>query len=159
LGAPLNTAVENLWWRTWSDELQINPSPAKGITVPANELVLKLALGGWALLLLATGWFTHQLAQGRRRWTWPPSRRGLLAVSGTVGMTLIWWYLFYAPQCLPLPLSPALPDIWVLPLVHYISTVLLGTVAVSCLAVLFPQTRISAPPPERRLPPDAPSIP
>ena len=140
LGGPLNAAVDNLWRRTmWGKAYGADPPPASGVTIHFNRLVLKIVLVFWALLLLITGRITHQALCGKRRWTWPPSKRRVMAASVFILMALVWWYLFYAPQFLPLPLSPVIPDFWVLPFVNYIATVLLGLVGVSFLIALLPR--------------------
>jgi hypothetical protein len=33
--------------------------------------------------------------------------------------TLVWWYVFYAPRNLPLPLPPSFLSIWLVPFIHY----------------------------------------
>ena len=140
LGGPLHVAVDNLWRRTvWGKAYGADPPPASGETIHFNQIVPKIVLALWALLLLITGQITHRALRGKRRWSWPPSKRRLLVPSAFVMMAFVWWYLFYAPQSLPLPLSPAIPDFWVLPFVNYIATVLLGLVGVSLLIALLPR--------------------
>lgn len=140
LGSPLNVAVDNLWRRTtWGTAFGTDPLPATGITVHLNQTVLRIALVSWALLLLFAGSTSCDVVRRKRRWRWPPSRRRLLIPSAFTVLTLLWWYLFYAPGCLPLPFSPAIPDIWVLPLINYIASVLLGCIAISLFFALLPR--------------------
>ncbi len=145
LGGPLDVAVDNLWRRTtWGKAYGADPPPSNGFTAPFNKLVLKIVLALWVLLLLIGGRIAYQVAHGKRRRLWPPSKRRLLAPSVFTLMAVAWWYLFYAPQSLPLPLSPVIPDLWVMPFVDYISTVLLGLICVSLLLALLPRQRVGS---------------
>jgi CubicO group peptidase (beta-lactamase class C family) len=140
LGLPFNVAVDNLWRRiTWGTAYGADPQPAGGLTAPFNQLVLKVVLALWALLLLILGRIAYQVAHGQRRRLRPLAKKRLLAPSAFALMAFAWWYLWYAPQSLPLPLSPVVPDFWVMPFVHYISTVLLGLAGVSLLIAFLPR--------------------
>jgi CubicO group peptidase (beta-lactamase class C family) len=142
LGAPLLYAVQNIWLKSvLGMDGRTDPPPAQEITVPINRVVLKWALGFGALLFAAASWCGYRIVCGRRRWATPFRKRRLFILLPSVLAALLWWYWFYAPQAWPLPVSPALLDLWVLPLVNYIMTALVSWVAVSLLFVLFPPTR------------------
>ncbi len=151
LGSPLLYAVQNIWLKSvLGVDARADPPPAEKITASANKFVLKWVLGVGALLFAVTSWCAYQIASGRRHWLRPFRKRRLFILLPSVLATLLWWYWFYAPQALPLPVSPALPDLWVLPLVNYITTVLLAWMVVSFLFALFPR---------RRLPENSPASP
>jgi CubicO group peptidase (beta-lactamase class C family) len=139
LGGPLNDAVDNLWWRTMRGNAVVDPPPATGVTIHLNHMVLKIVLLLWVFFLSITGQIAYQAVRGKRQCIWPPLKRRLLVPSAVIAVALVWWYLFYAPRYMPLPLNPAIPDIWVLPLVNYITTVLLGCAAVSLLFAFLPR--------------------
>ncbi|EEF60353.1 serine hydrolase domain-containing protein [Pedosphaera parvula] len=131
LGGPFNGAVNALWWRTMRSQTVTDPPPASGFTIGLNRLVLRITLVFGTILTVITGRRVYQVACGKLRWSRRPSKRWLLVTSFFAVVTLIWWYLFYAPPSLPLPISPAIPDIWVLPLVNYFAEALLGCVGIS----------------------------
>jgi len=138
LGSPLLYAVQNIWLKAaLGIEPRGDPPPAEKITAAPNQFVLKWVLGVGALLLAAAIWCGFQIASGRRRFHKLLRKRRLFILLPAVLTTLLWWYWFYAPQALPLPVSPALPDLWVLPLVNYITTLLLVWVIVSLVFALF----------------------
>jgi CubicO group peptidase (beta-lactamase class C family) len=138
LGGPFNGAVNVLWWRVIRGATANDPPPASGVTVSLNQTILKISLVLLALLLLAGGWIVYQAANKRRLWIWPPSKKRLSAPTVFATVAVLWWYLFYAPRSLLLPFGPAIPDIWVMPLVNYIATLLVGCIAVSVLWALLP---------------------
>ena len=147
-GGPLVYAVQNIWLKSvMGIEGRSDPPPAEEITASANKYVLKWTLAFGGLLLAATAWCGYQISSGRRRWLRPLRKRRLFVLLPSALVSLLWWYWFYAPRVLRLPVSPALPDLWVLPLVNYITTALVGWVGVSLLFVLFPRTRKPENPP------------
>jgi len=140
LGGPFNVAVDNLWRRiTWGKAYGADPPRQTTVTVHFNQIVLRIVLVLWALLLGITWRIAYQTVRGKRRRQWPHSKRRWLAPSALALMAFAWWYLWYAPQSLPLPLSPVIPDFWVMPFVDYISTVLPGLVGVSLLIAIHPR--------------------
>jgi CubicO group peptidase (beta-lactamase class C family) len=142
LGSPLLYAVQNIWLKSvLGIEARTEPPPSEKITLSANRFVLKWVLGFGALLLALTSWCGYQIASGRRRFLRAFRKRRLFMLLPSGLATLFWWYWFYAPQSLPLPVSPALPDLWILPLVNYVTTVLLAWVVVSLLFALSPRRR------------------
>jgi len=146
-GSPLLYAVQNIWLKSvLGRDGRTDPPPAEEITVSANKFVWKWTLGFGALLFAATIRCGYQIACGRRCWQRPFRKRRVVILLPSVLATLLWWYWFYAPQALPLPVSPTWPDLWVLPLVNYITTALVSWVGVSLLFVLFPQKRQPANP-------------
>jgi len=143
-GSQLDSAVQKFWFKTvLAVDAGTDPPPAEGITVPANKIVLKVALGFGVLLFAATSLCGYQIASGKRHWLSPFRKRRLFTLLPSVLVALVWWYWFYAPQSMPLPFGPAFPDIWVLPLVNYIMNVLLGWVGVSFIFALFPRGHLA----------------
>jgi CubicO group peptidase (beta-lactamase class C family) len=141
-GGPLIYAVQNIWMKSvLGIDGRADPPLAEDITVPVNRLVLKWALGFGALLFVAACWCVYQVFRGRRRRQRSFRKLPILLMSPSVLAALLWWYWFYAPQAFPLPVSPTWPDLWVLPLVNYVMTVLVSWVGVSFLFVLFPRKR------------------
>ena len=55
--------------------------------------------------------------------------------------TLAWWYVFYAPRSMPLPLPPSFLSIWLAPFIHYGTALLLGWMGVALLFAFFPRRR------------------
>ena len=134
----------SLWFKTvLGVDAGTDPPPAEGITVPANKIVFKVALGFGVLLFAATSLCGFQISSGKRHWLSPFRKRGLFTFLPSVLVALLWWYWFYAPRSVPLPFGPAFPDIWVLPLVNYITTALVGWVGVSLLFAFFPRRKPS----------------
>jgi CubicO group peptidase (beta-lactamase class C family) len=142
LGAPLNVAVDNLWRRvTWGKAFGVDPPTASVGTLHFNRIVLEFVLAVWALLLLLTGRIAYDAGRGKRRWNWPTPKKRLLIPASFLMMAVVWWYLFYAPRSLPLPLSPAIPDLWVLPFVNYIAALLLSLIGFSVLITFLPRNK------------------
>lgn len=140
-GRALNVAVRRLWLKTvlgmdaGSDPL---PSEEVWATTLVNDIAFKIAVMLWIVLLAAAGWCTSQIAYGRRRWSGPHPRRSLVVVGPPVLLMLIWWYCFYAPESMPLPLPPTFLSIWTLPLLNYITALLLGWIGFSLLLLFSP---------------------
>jgi hypothetical protein len=101
---------------------------------------LKIAFGLGALLLAAALWCRRQIARGNRRRARPGLRRSLLILGPPVLATFLWWYVFYAPRSLPLPLGPRFLSVWTLPFIDYITAVLLGWAGLALLFALFPRS-------------------
>jgi hypothetical protein len=99
---------------------------------------LKIAAVLWVFLLAAAAWCGRQIARGKRHRSKPRTRRVLLILAPPVLVMLIWWYLFYAPESLPLPIGPSFLSLWPLPLIHYVTALFLGWMAVALLFALFP---------------------
>jgi len=151
LGLPFNIAVQKLWFasilgvETHSDppNAYVNPEdepePGDGITARVNTAAWKIALALWLILLLSAGWCIRRITRGQRSWQWPPTRRRLVILSPAALLLLVWLYVFHAPQSLPLPLGPALPSVWNLPLIHYTTALLLVWLGVTLLFIFFPR--------------------
>ena len=61
------------------------------------------------------------------------------ALSPAILETLVWWYLFYAPRSLPIPIGPGFLSLWNVPFIHYGTALLLGWTAIALLYALFPR--------------------
>jgi len=141
LGFLFEVAVQKLWGKTvLGVDAGTDPDPEEGITPPFNRTASKIALGVAVLLLAAAVWCGQQIARGTRRPARPRLRRSLLIMTPPVLATLLWWYVFYAPRNLPIPLGPGFLSIWTLPLVHYVTALLLGWLGVALLFAMFPRT-------------------
>ncbi len=102
---------------------------------------MKIALGLGVLLLAMAAWCGFQIVRGKRGLAWPGLRRGLFLIAPPVLATFLWWYVFYAPPSMPLPLGPAFLSLWTLPLIHYVTALILGWMSVAILFALFPPRR------------------
>jgi len=143
LGFLFEVAVQKLWLKTTLGlDAGTDPDPEEGITRRVHRTALKIAVAIGALLLLAAGWCIRQIARGKRRRAWPRTRRGLLIIGPPVLATLLWLYVFYAPQSMPLPIGPGFLSIWTVPFIHYGTALLLGWMGVMVLFALFPPTRL-----------------
>jgi len=141
-GFLFEVAVQKLWLRTvLGVDAGTDPDPEEGITTRFNQTALKIALGLGVLLVVAAAWCGFQIVQGKRRRARPRLRRSLRIIGPPVLATLLWWYVFYAPRNLPLPLAPEFLSIWTLPPVHYVTALLLGWMSVALLFALFPPRR------------------
>jgi CubicO group peptidase (beta-lactamase class C family) len=141
LGFLFELAVQRIWLNTvLGVDAGTDPDAEEGITPPFNRTASKIAFGLGALLLAAALWCGRQIARGNRHRARPRLRRSLLLLAPPVLATLLWWYLFYAPRSLPLPLSPGFLSIWTLPPVHYLTALLLGWVGVALLFAIFPRS-------------------
>jgi len=119
----------------------MDPEPEEGITGRVNRIALRIAMALGALLLAATGWCVRQIARGKRRRAKPRPRRVLLFIVPPVLAMFLWWYVFYAPRTMPLPLPPSWLSLWVLPFIHYVTALLLGWMGIALLFALFPPRR------------------
>jgi hypothetical protein len=54
-------------------------------------------------------------------------------------VTLVWWYVVFAPRNMPLPLPTTFLSIWRMPLINYFTALLLGWLGVAILFTLFPR--------------------
>jgi CubicO group peptidase (beta-lactamase class C family) len=144
-GFLFEVAVQKLWLKTvLGVDAGTDPDPGEGITPRVNRIALKIAVGIGAFLFVAVGWCGRQIARGRRRLARPRLRRGLLIIAPPVVALLVWWYVFYAPRNLPLPLPPSFLSIWLVPFIHYVTALLLGWLGVALLFALFPRRRKSS---------------
>lgn|GEM_PF-542398 len=141
LGTQLQIAVQRLWLNTvLGVDAGTAPDFEEGITPSFHRTALKIAFGLGALLLAAALWCGRQIARGNRHRAKPSLRRSLLILGPPVLATFLWWYVFYAPRSLPLPLGPRFLSVWTLPFIHYITAVLLGWVGVALLFALYPRS-------------------
>jgi hypothetical protein len=144
LGFSFNVAVQKLWSKTvLGVDAGADPPFTEGATVPINRIALRITLVFWGMLLPTVVWLGRQISCGKRRWGWPPGWLRLLAVLPSVVVMMLWSWCFYAPRNMPLPLGPAFPSIWRLPLIDYVTTILLGSVGVSLLFAFFPRRQPS----------------
>ncbi len=135
-------AMQKLWLKTvLGVDAGTNPEPGEGITPRVNRIALKIAVGIGSFLFVTAVWCGRQIARGKRRRAWPGFRRGLRIITPPILATLVWWYVFYAPRNLPLPLPPSFLSIWLVPFVHYVTALLLGWMGVALLFALFPRRR------------------
>ena len=142
LGLPFNVAVEKLWLKTaLGIDAGTGPDPEEGISARFNRTALKIALCLGVLLLAMAAWCGFQIVRGKRGLAWPGLRRGLFLIAPPVLATFLWWYVFYAPPSMPLPLGPAFLSLWTLPLIHYVTALILGWMSVAVLFALFPPRR------------------
>ena len=143
LGGTLQIAVQRIWLNTvLGMDAGDDPPPAEGITPSLHRKAVRIVVGLGVLLFAVAAWCGRQIASGKRRWVRPHTRRGLLIIAPPVLATLLWWYVFYAPQSLPLPLPPSFLSLWTLPLIHYITALLLGWMGVALLFAVFPPPRL-----------------
>jgi CubicO group peptidase (beta-lactamase class C family) len=141
LGFQFEVALQRLWANTvLGIDAGTDPDPEEGITSLFNRTASKIAIGLGVLLLAAAVWCGWQIARGKRRRARPRLRRSLLILAPPILATLLWWYVFYAPRSLPLPLGPGFLSIWTLPLVHYVAALLLGWMGVALLFAKFPRS-------------------
>jgi hypothetical protein len=132
--------VQKLWLKAvLGVDAGTDPDPEEGITPRINRTALKIAVTIGALLLAATAWCGIQIARGKRHRAWPRTRRTLLLIGPPVIVMLVWWYLFYAPRSLPLPIGPGFLSLWMLPFIHYGTALMLGWMGVAVLFALFPR--------------------
>jgi hypothetical protein len=110
-------------------------------TVSMNHTAAKLAALVWVFLVAIAGWCAVQIVRGKRRASRPRLRRCLFLLTPPLLLMVAWWYLFYAPENLPLPLPTTFLSIWRLPLINYITALLSGWLSVACFYMLFPRTR------------------
>jgi CubicO group peptidase (beta-lactamase class C family) len=139
LGFLFEVAVQKLWLKAaLGVDAGADPDPEEGITPRINRTALKIALGLGVLLFAAASWCGWQIARGKRCLVRPHSRRGSLIIGPPVIVTLVWWYLFYAPRSLPLPIGPGFLSLWNVPFIHYVTALLVGWIGVAVLFALFP---------------------
>jgi CubicO group peptidase (beta-lactamase class C family) len=145
LGLDLGSAVERTWLRTaLGVDAGTDPPPGTAVpmaTVSVNHTAAKIAAFVWAFLVAITGWCAVQIARGKRRASRPRLQRCLFLLAPPLIPLLAWWYLFYAPDNLPLPLPTTFLSIWRLPLINYITALLSGWFCVAFFFMLFPRTR------------------
>jgi hypothetical protein len=141
----LNSAVERIWLKTvLALDAGADPPPSPTVTVPINQKAAKIAMVLWLVLIAVTAWCVVQVAKGKRHVMRPRAWRGLLLLSAPILLLLVWWYLFYAPENMPLPLPMTLLSIWRLPLVDYVTALLIGWLGVALLLPFsHPSTRRS----------------
>jgi len=139
-GFQLEVAVQRIWLKTvLGVEAGDDPEPDKGMTPAANQLATKIAVVLGALLLVAAGWCVRQIVRGKRQRARIRARRVLLILAPPVLATMLWWYVFYPPRSMPLPLGPKWLSLWNLPFIHYATALLLGWTCVAILFALFPR--------------------
>jgi CubicO group peptidase (beta-lactamase class C family) len=142
LGNALNVAVQRIWLNTaLGMDAGTDPPPGATLTVSLNDTAFRIAAAIWVFLLAATGWCASQIARGRRSRSGTSTRRSLLILAPPVLLTLVWWYVSFAPHNMPLPLPTTFLSIWRMPLINYIAALLLGWLGVAILFTLFPRTR------------------
>jgi len=135
-------AVQKLWLKTvLGVDAGTDPDPGEGITPRVDRIALKIAVGLGAFLFVAGVWCLRQIARGKRRLAWPRLRRGLFIIAPPVFAFGGWWYVFYAPRSMPLPLPPSFLSIWLVPFIHYVTALLLGWMGVAFLFAFFPRRR------------------
>jgi CubicO group peptidase (beta-lactamase class C family) len=140
LGFQFEVAMQKLWLKTvLGVDAGTDPDPEEGITVRFNRTALKIAAALGLVLFAAAAWCGLQIKRGKRHLTRPRLRRGLLIIAPPLLATLLWWYLFYAPRSLPLPLPPSFLSLWTLPFTHYVTALLLGWLVAALLFALFPR--------------------
>lgn len=139
-GFLFEVAVQKLWLKAvLGVDAGTDPDPGEGITPRINRTALKIAVGLGVLLFAAAGWCGWQITRGKRCLARPRLRRGLLMIAPPVLVMLLWWYLFYAPRSLPLPIGPGFLSLWNVPFVHYVTALLLGWMSVTLLYAFFPR--------------------
>ena len=142
LGHSLNNAVQRIWLNTvLGMDVGPDPEPDATMTVSLNQTALRIAAGIWLLLLAAAGWCTLQIMRSQRSRSRPGIRRSLFILGPPALAITIWWYVFYAPRSMPLPLPTTFLCIWRMPLVSYVTALLLGWLGVAILFTLFPGYR------------------
>jgi CubicO group peptidase (beta-lactamase class C family) len=140
LGFLFEIAVQKLWLKTaLGVDAGTAPEPVEGISSRVNRTAQKIAVVLGLLLISHAGWCIFQITRGQRHRASPRTRRSLLILGPPIVATLIWWYSFYAPQSLPLPVGPSLLSFWTLPFIHYGTALLLGWIGVAILFALFPR--------------------
>jgi len=139
LGFLFEVAVQKLWLKSvLGVDAGPDPDPEEGITGRVNRIAARIAVGLGALLAVAASWCGWQTARGKRRPAKPSLRRGAFISAPPVLGLLLWWYVFYAPQSLPLPLPPSFLSIWTMPFIQYGMALLLGWAGVALLYALVP---------------------
>jgi len=143
LGGTLQIAVQRIWLNTGLGmDAGDDPPPPEGITPPLHRKALRIVVGLWLLPIATAAWCVRQIARGKRRPARPRPRRALLFIAPPVLAMLLWWYAFYAPEIMPLPIGPSFLSFWTLPFIHYVTALLLGWMAVAILFALFPPPRL-----------------
>lgn len=146
LGFPFNVAVQKLWLNTVLSLDGGTVLPAgEGITSPIHRRALRIVAALGVFLLALAGWCVRQVARGKRHRAMLSTRRGLLILMPPFLAILLWWYVFHAPQSLPLPLSPTFLSIWRLPLINHITALLMGWMVVALLFAIFPRCQTEPP--------------
>jgi CubicO group peptidase (beta-lactamase class C family) len=141
-GLNLNRAVQNIWDNIiLGIEPRPDPMPGKTLTIWINSVAVKVAVVVWIFLFVITGICVLQIVRGRRHASRPRLRRSLLLLVPPNLLLFTWWYLFYAPQYIPLPLPTTFLSIWRLPLVNYIMALFLGWLGVGILFTFFSPIR------------------
>jgi CubicO group peptidase (beta-lactamase class C family) len=139
-GMPLSIAVQRIWLnKVLGMDAGDDPPPEEGITGPINRKALRIAAMCGAFLLLSAFRLFHQVRRGNRCWRRPLSWRRRLIVLPPALVTLVWLYVFYAPQSMPLPLPPSFLSIWILPLIHVVTALLLGWMGIGLFFALYPR--------------------
>jgi hypothetical protein len=142
-GGTLQVAVQRIWLNTvLGMDAGTDPPPTEGITVPIHKTAVRVSVALWVLLLAAAVLCGIQISRGKRRRSRPSVRRVLLILAPAIIATLTWFYVFYAPDGMPLPLPAKLLSIWKVPLIDYATALLIGWSGVALLFTLFS----SAPP-------------
>jgi len=135
-------AVQKLWLKTvLGVDAGTDPEPGEGITPRINRIALKIAVGVGVCLFVAAAWCGRQIARGKRRLAGPRFRSSVLIIAPPVLALVAWWYVFYAPRNMPLPLPPSFLSIWLVPFIHYVTVLLLGWMVVALLFALFSRRR------------------
>jgi hypothetical protein len=143
LGYPFNVAVQKLWLNTVLGLEGGTVLPAsEGLTPSIHRKAVGIVAALGVFLLALAGWCVRQIVRGKRHRAISSTRRGLLILMPPFLATLLWWYVFYAPQGIPLPLPPTFLSIWRLPLINYITALLMGWIVVALLFALFPRCPI-----------------
>jgi CubicO group peptidase (beta-lactamase class C family) len=138
-GFPLNVAVMNLWLAVeqGQGDSAYEPVPEPDGLTSANWAVLELAGLLVLPLLVLLVIFGLQIHSAKRARAPRPSRAGLLGAGFWVLVTLFWIYWFYTS--LPLIFPPGFPDLWHMPQVEVVTSVLLGWAAFSAVSAWFPK--------------------